>query len=682
MFETQTQLEMKELLRLYEITKNKYISDSIYEFDSSHDIAMEIVNSAADATGHEKCERMWDMFFPATHELIVEEFYPEFPEWVVEMKDASRSEIILAQGHVQDYFDKMESFHDRLTIAKEKLENILFYIMSRISHDVVSGRLAKNTTLYSHSFVYDTFDNFFAVIGNVSADLFELNNNFEMFSYTATTLWANFLEINGIDPTSENPNRKTKHLSELGLTPAVVFDKFLKDTPLQKIFSSVVTCGYPNKIRESHHHIVAGSGHGKTQTIMQMIVSDFLSVKDNEASIIVIDSQGDLINDLSHSSVFAKGEELEGRLVLIEPKDMEYPVCLNLFHIPEERLKTYSPLVREQTFNGIIEIFEYVFSGLLGAEMTAKQSDLFSYITHLMLIIPNSTIHTLLDLMEDGAYERFEKHIQKLPPTAKRFFDTEFVSSQFLDTKKQVRRRLFGVLKNQTFERMMSHTHSKLDLFEEMNQSKVILISTSKDLLKQKGTEIFGRFFISLIYQAALERIAIPKNERKPCYVYIDECQDYVDYKITEILEQTRKFRIGVILAHQYLGQIPSTVLNSLHSNTAVKMAGSISSADARIMASEMDTTPEFIKNCRELTMAMSIRGKPITKYETIYGTMDRLELMSDAQWKVVRSNMRKKYAIHYSKMSNINEQDDTLDDIDEPTLDPTDPSPNWGDDV
>lgn len=69
---------------------------------------------------------------------------------------------------------------------------------------------------------------------------------------------------------------------------------------------------------------------------------------------------------------------------------------------------------------------------------------------------------------------------------------------------------------------MFTHPKSKLDLFTEMNAGKMILISTAKDLLKENGTEIFGRFFIAMIAQAAQERAVLPVSERLPIFVYID----------------------------------------------------------------------------------------------------------------------------------------------------------------
>ncbi len=70
---------------------------------------------------------------------------------------------------------------------------------------------------------------------------------------------------------------------------------------------------------------------------------------------------------------------------------------------------------------------------------------------------------------------------------------------------------------------MFSHPRSKFDLFGEMNSGKVILINAAKDLLKEQGAQIFGRFFIALIAQAAQKRAILPVNERLPTFVYIDE---------------------------------------------------------------------------------------------------------------------------------------------------------------
>jgi len=178
---------------------------------------------------------------------------------------------------------------------------------------------------------------------------------------------------------------------------------------------------------------------------------------------------------------------------------------------------SYAPLERERLTNSILELYDFVLGSLLDAAMTQKQSVIFRYVTRLMLHIPDATIHTLRELMEPDAEIKFAEHIDKLTGTARKFFETEFSSKEFDQTKRQVLRRLWGILENQTFERMFSYPKSKLDLFAEMNAGKIILINTAKDLLKEQGTEIFGRFFIAMIAQHRLRRNAAPSRRTNEC---------------------------------------------------------------------------------------------------------------------------------------------------------------------
>ncbi len=193
--------------------------------------------------------------------------------------------------------------------------------------------------------------------------------------------------------------------------------------------------------------------------------------------------------------------------------------------------------------------------------------------------------------------------------TARRFFETEFDGKEFTSTKAQVLRRLYGVLENQTFERMFSHPQSKFDMFTEVNQGKLILINTAKSLLKEQGTEVFGRFFIALIAQAAQERATLPDFDRLPCFVYVDEAQDYFDENIGIILSQARKYQVGMVLAHQYLGQLSNGLQEAFEANTSIKLAGGVSARDARALASQLSADPEMIQRQPKGHFATYIRG-------------------------------------------------------------------------
>ena len=383
-----------------------------------------------------------------------------------------------------------------------------------------------------------------------------------------------------------------------------VVDTYLRGTHLKTLFKLKSPFSIPNERRFEHMHIVAGSGHGKTQTLQYFISKDMAEVARGDRTVVVMDSQGDLIKTVLSANVVPPE-----RIVLIDPEDIEYPVCLNLFSVGQDRIESYDPLERERLTNSIIELYDFVLGSLLSAGMTSKQSVVFRYVTRLMFHIPDASIHTLRELMEPGGTEKYREHIAKLEGTPRRFFETEFDTKEFTATKTQVLRRLYGVLENQTFERMFSHPESKFDMFTEMNAGKLILINTAKSLLKEQGTEIFGRFFVALIAQAAQERATLPEHERLPVMVYIDEAQEYLDQNVSVILSQARKYKVGMVMAHQYLGQLGSGLREAFEANTAIKLAGGVSASDARALASQMSVDPQTIQQQPKGTFATYIRG-------------------------------------------------------------------------
>ena len=146
--------------------------------------------------------------------------------------------------------------------------------------------------------------------------------------------------------------------------------------------------------------------------------------------------------------------------------------------------------------------------------------------------------------MEDT--EATRPYLSRLDPTSQHFFESQFFSRAFDNTRQQILTRLWGVLSNTVLERMFANEKNRVDLFEAMNRGGLILINTAKDLLKQEGCEILGRFFIALISQAAQERSAIAEDRRRSTFVYIDEAQDYFDESIQSLFNQARKYKVGL----------------------------------------------------------------------------------------------------------------------------------------
>lgn len=423
----------------------------------------------------------------------------------------------------------------------------------------------------------------------------------DLFKTVRGSLEWNALTASGIEPINRNSSKPivlpTNFKSE---DPDELIEAYLARTPFEDIFRAPLPLAITDDLRFEHTHIVGGTGHGKSQLLLQLIHHDLTREDQEPPGLVVIDSQGDLIQTLVRLELFSPGVpgSLADRLIFIDPNDVEFPPALNLFAVNEDRLAQYGPAERERIINGVVDLYEYFFASLLGAELTQKQGVVFRYIARLMLEIPGATIQTLRALMEDG--RPFRDHMAKLDGSARWFFETEFFSKSFEQTRKQILRRLWGVLANPVFERMFSNPENKIDLFQALANGKIVLINTAKDLLKPEGCSIFGRFFIAQLAQAVTERASVPEGERWPAFIYIDEAQDYFDETIDLLLNQARKYRVGLTLAHQNLDQLTPRLRSSILASTSVKFAGGVSSKDARALSDDFHATPDFLTGVRK----------------------------------------------------------------------------------
>lgn len=434
--------------------------------------------------------------------------------------------------------------------------------------------------------------------------------------------------------------------------PARVAEMYLQGTPWERFFLIPLPFSIPFPARFEHTHILGGSGHGKTQLLQLGIARDLAEQGANRRAVVVIDSQGDLIQTISRLALLSPESEgaLGDRVMLIDPNDVEYPAALNMFDADRERLGTMPLLERERVLNATVDLYEYFFGALLGAELTAKQGIIFKYLARLLLEIPDATIHTFRQLMEDG--EPFRPCMEKLPPTARAFFEERFFDRSFGETKKQVLTRLWGVLSNPTFDRMFSHPRSKIDMFSALQDGKVILINTAKDLLKDEGAAILGRFFIALISQAALRRASVPVHERRPAFVYVDEAADYFDDRIGYLLNQARKYKVGMVLAHQNLDQLSPSLRASVFASTSIKYAGGVSGKDATTLASEMHSDAAFLQSQRKRrdTTSFACYVRNVTTQPLgiaiPLGVVENLPKMDEAAYEALRGRSRAAYCV------------------------------------
>jgi hypothetical protein len=455
-------------------------------------------------------------------------------------------------------------------------------------------------------------------------------------------------------------------IEDMDWSPQEVADALLKGTPFHAFLMTPVPLKFDYQTRFSHTHIVGGSGAGKTQLLQNLILHDLQS--DDCPSLIIVDSQGDLINKLSHLEMFnPAGGDHAMKLTIISPREIDFPPAINIFDINKGRLDDYSPAMREQVMAGVIQTFDYLFTGLLGADLTAKQSVFFRFVARLMLALPetmgrNATILDMMNLMDNPA--PYRDAIKTLPPIQRAFFERDFQAPGFRQTKEQIRYRLQSILENPTLARLFTSTKTKIDIFEQMNSGGIILIDTAKDFLKD-GSAHFGRIFISLVLQAALERASIPENRRKPAFLIVDEASDYFDDNIDDLLTQVRKYSVGCVFAHQFLDQCTSSLRSSLAANTSTKLCAAVSVSDARSMAPELRTTAEHILSQKKLHFSCFVRNvtPEAVSIPVKAGLLEACERMTEDDFELLTIVNRSEVSTGYDPDEEA--QEDAPDDVD-----------------
>ncbi len=408
----------------------------------------------------------------------------------------------------------------------------------------------------------------------------------------AEALVANLLAVSkvGFEDAQLRPDR-LRWPDAAKLSAPELVDTYLAGTPLASLLQTTIAIPVPTRVRFEHAITLAPPGHGKTQFLQSLMLNDIDDPQ--RPAVVLVDSQTDAIDTLSRLARFDPTRDR--RLIILDPSDVTAPLALNLFHVDRTQLAALTPRQREEYLAGVLELFNYLLSGLLGSELTPKMSVVFRFLSQLMITIEGATIHTLIALLTDPT--PFLPSVTNLPATAQTFItDHLFADRQYNETRKQILRRLFHVLSNPAFERMFGHAENKFSMGDALNQGRVVLINTNKQHLKSDASALFGRFMIATLMQATLARAIIPEAQRRPAFIYLDEAHEYLDQNINTLFVQARKYKVGLHLFSQTLAQADTAGLRSLFlSIPALRFIGKVSHAEARVLAPEINTTAELI---------------------------------------------------------------------------------------
>ena len=433
---------------------------------------------------------------------------------------------------------------------------------------------------------------------------------------------------------------------------------FIKGTSFEALKDAKVAWDVSEDAPFEGTWILAPQGSGKTKLIEYQISELLPKVARDQASIIVMDSQDKLVSLVSHLKCFAPGQSHAGRLVMVDPTDVEYPIALSLFDLG----MSHSPsrYERERELNTALRVVTFILDSLLGSELTGPQESLFRFIMQLMFVISENhpsgaNLYTFKELLRPGGAELYREYIDLLDGPARDFFLHDFgEKTRGLNvTKEGIIRRLNAILAIPAWDRMFRHARSKLSLFDQMNKGRVICINTSKDFLQPKGSEAFARFFLCLTAMSAARRATMDDADKLPCHVFLDEAHDAIgattaDSNFLTIIEQCRKQRIAITVAHQNLSQLSTRTVDTLQT-VSVKFASRLAD-DAGRMARGMRTTVMKLERIPAGHFAAYVRDAEAPVTIRVPHGLFNAPKMTNAEFEVIRDANRAEYAVQLNQ--------------------------------
>ena len=355
--------------------------------------------------------------------------------------------------------------------------------------------------------------------------------------------------------------------------------------------------GIKRKDRRRHLYVIGKSGVGKTKLLEQLIRADIFY----GLGVGVIDPHGDLINAI----IEFIPENRINDVVVIDPADRDFPISFNpIANVAEED--------KHMVTDSIIEIFKKQFA----SDWSPRIEHLLRFSTLAMIDYPKGTLNGMVSLLSSGPYRsKVIEHIKD--HVVRRFWAIEFPEwSQRYDAEavSPLLNKLGQLLADPLMRNIFGQQENKVDLYDIMQQKKILLVNLSKGRVGDEKSAFFGAVLVTKLYQASMQRIRLAEKDRLPFYLYVDEFQNIATRTFENILAEARKFGFCLTVANQNLSQLSPSLRSSLFGNVASIIVFQISAEDAEIMSNEMKPVFEVQDMInlseREIYVKMTIDGR------------------------------------------------------------------------
>src|SRR3989344_2826954 len=334
--------------------------------------------------------------------------------------------------------------------------------------------------------------------------------------------------------------------------------------------------------RRRHIYIMGKTGTGKTTMMENMVLDDILAGR----GVGLIDPHGEFVEKILNFIP----EERTDDVIYFNPADTAYPIAFN-------PLETVADEHRHLVASGVMGVFKKVWPDVWSARM--------EYILNNTLLAlleyPDSTLLGIMRMFSDREYRA--KIVQNLQdPVVKSFWMDEFARyTQRLETEAvaAIQNKVGQFVSNPLIRNIIGQAHSSINLRKIMDEKKIFIANLSKGKIGEDNSALLGALMITKFQLEAMTRSDIAESQRKDFYLYVDEFQNFATDSFANILSEARKYRLNLILAHQYIGQLTSDrntkVRDAVFGNVGTIVVFRVGAEDAEFLEKEFE--PEFLIN-------------------------------------------------------------------------------------
>jgi CxxC-x17-CxxC domain-containing protein len=211
-----------------------------------------------------------------------------------------------------------------------------------------------------------------------------------------------------------------------------------------------------------------------------------------------------------------------------------------------------------------------------------------------LLEYPTSTLLGVTKILVDKEYRT--KVMEKVSdPVIKSFWTEEFTKYHdrlMADAIAPIQNKVGQFLSSSLIRNIVGQVKSSFDIRYVMDNQKILIMNLSKGRIGEDNSALLGAMMITKIQLAAMARVDMPESRRKDFYLYVDEFQNFATESFANILSEARKYRLNLILAHQYITQLDERVQNAVFGNVGTLITFRVGASDAEFL--EKEFSPVF----------------------------------------------------------------------------------------